>query len=205
MLKTTLLPLILFPIYTLSIPPPSTIRTIAPPDGKSLVLGNGTIIPVGISDMGDHNTYFGLRRIVNITVNAPNGTTIASVIEGKLEDCRLFPGVKVTTLAKVDQEGTYTARWNITYAITTSPEQINTTSCGPEPLSFQNFTLESTFKVTLSGAAAESVTVAEGTATRTLSSQPTGSVNGGLATMRASQCAVVIIMIMFAGVLASVF
>ncbi|KAK1226631.1 hypothetical protein PQX77_010390 [Marasmius sp. AFHP31] len=68
------------------------------------------------------------------------------------------------------------AHWSITYGITSDSSQIiSDETCGPGPLSFQNFTIEHKFDVVLNGND-ESKEVPEETATRELGAQPTGSV-----------------------------
>ncbi|KAL0580541.1 hypothetical protein V5O48_001445 [Marasmius crinis-equi] len=164
---------------TLAISPPSSITVIIPVSSRTSGISNGTRLPLGISDRtNDNNTYWGLHRVVNVSVTYPNGTSRGLVALGSLNDrqCRIFPGSKVTSSIKADQNGTYKAQWDITYGISSTPSQIDETSknCGPEPLSFQNFTLEHTFDVNLNGSA--NGDVPEATETKMLGSEPTGEV-----------------------------
>ncbi|KAJ8080931.1 hypothetical protein PM082_017766 [Marasmius tenuissimus] len=111
-------------------------------------------------------------------MTAPNGTMIMDSTLGSLQDCRLYPGTRGAGFAAVHQEGTYTGRWNITYAIANSPDLC--TRDESVSLSLQNFTLEHSFEVHLSGEATGSPAQArslETTITRSLGSQPTGEVS----------------------------
>ncbi|KAL0580539.1 hypothetical protein V5O48_001443 [Marasmius crinis-equi] len=115
-------------------------------------------------------------------------------------------------MARVDQNGSYKARWDITYGITTSPDQINEAerNCGPEPLSTQTFTLEHDFEVRLSENG--SAVIVYSYERRTLGSQPTGDVsprkNGGMSSGAAGIKEVCLFMILamtsMGGLLASV-
>ena len=80
----------------------------------------------------------------------------------------------------------YTAHWNVTYGITTNASEIVPgESCGPRPLSFQNFTIDYNFDVTLSGDN-ESGEVPPETDIRELGAEPTGSVNPNPTNVRTS-------------------
>ncbi|KAJ8091082.1 hypothetical protein AAF712_007679 [Marasmius tenuissimus] len=181
-LSITVLAFLLPSVLTIS--PPSSINIVHPSSSRTSGIGNGTLLPFGISDTfnDDNNIYWGLWRLVNISVTLPNGTISPVLGVGTLDleksdkQCRIFPGSKYVGRLRADQNGSYTAHWAVTYGITPDSSQIvSGESCGPGPLSHQNFTIEHRFDVVLNGND-ESKEVPEETATRELGAQPTGSV-----------------------------
>ncbi|KAL0580542.1 hypothetical protein V5O48_001446 [Marasmius crinis-equi] len=172
-----LLPTFFLTNQVLAVSPPSSLVIVIPSNTSGI--GNGTNLPLGMADgISDRNIYWGLHRLVKVSVTYPNGTNRPVVGIGSLDDpteCRTFPGTAEWGFFGADQNGGHKARWDITYGISTSPSQIDeaTQNCGPEPLSLQNFTLEHAFEVSLTGDTPGDVPVA--TETRPLGSQPTGN------------------------------
>ncbi|KAL0578580.1 hypothetical protein V5O48_003430 [Marasmius crinis-equi] len=169
MLFMRLLLTILLPLYTLSVSPPSSIGLITPNEDQAKGgIGNGTRLPFGVYDL-NVNKYAGLGREVRTSVTYPNGTTRLVDLYGVLKNCTLLLPSRSVGHAIANQDGRYTGHWNITYAMSTSP---NESESG-------NFTLEQTIEVRLNGTTATgspTPTVAEAFAMRDLGSQPTGSV-----------------------------
>ncbi|KAL0580543.1 hypothetical protein V5O48_001447 [Marasmius crinis-equi] len=167
----------------LAVSPPSSLAIIIPKLPSSGI-NIGTVIPLGFSDEDkDNNTYWGLHRIVNVTVTYPNGMNRTIARFGSFNDsstgCQVFPGNKLAGTFQADQNGTYTAQWNITYGISSTPSQINKTSnnCGPGPLSFQSFILE--YKFDVNGTRTlPALKLPQATETRNFGSEVTGEVGG---------------------------
>ncbi|KAJ8073969.1 hypothetical protein PM082_012257 [Marasmius tenuissimus] len=187
LLTLSLLILSLFDSYSAqTVSPPSSVRLILPDLSRTLV-GPDTLLPIGFAELDqDNNTYWGLRRYVNVSVTYPNGTYRGVIGIGSSDfrralDCRRYPGGGYIGYARA-VNGSFTAHWNITYAISADTSQaVVGESCGSGPLSFQNYTLEHTFDVLISDrpeqAAPASTATAEETYLRTeLGTRPTGSV-----------------------------
>ncbi|KAL0062833.1 hypothetical protein AAF712_010288 [Marasmius tenuissimus] len=162
-----------------TIPPPSSLRLILP--DLSPPIGPGALLPIGLlgSDQ-DHNTYWGLRSFVNVSVTYPNGTYTRIITDFERAECRIYPSfAALSSVPAVN--GRFTAQWNITYAMNADTSQaIVGESCGSGPLSFQNFTLEHTFEVHIDEpeqTGPRPASVVNMTFLRTeLGTQPTGSV-----------------------------
>ncbi|KAJ8074083.1 hypothetical protein PM082_012375 [Marasmius tenuissimus] len=190
LLTISLLILSLFNSYSAqTVSPPSSVRLILP--DLSRTLGPGTLLPIGFAELDqDNNTYWGLRRYVNVSVTYPNGTHRGVVGIGSSDferaECRIYPSTGGSgfayavngrqVVASMIKEG---AHWNITYAMSADTSQaVVGESCGSGPLSFQNYTLEHTFDVLIDGPERSApASTAQRTILRTeLGTQPTGSV-----------------------------
>ncbi|KAJ8073986.1 hypothetical protein PM082_012275 [Marasmius tenuissimus] len=77
-----------------TISPPSSVRLVLPDLSRNI--GPGTLLPIGFAESDqDNNTYWGLRRFVNISVTYPNGTyrNLLGIGSSDFEkaQCRIFP------------------------------------------------------------------------------------------------------------------
>lgn len=68
----------------------------------------------------------------------------------------------------------YTFQWNVTYGVSSSPSEANSTNlCGPGPFSYQSWVLNKTLTASVMG---PDVGILETTVTSSLPTEPTGKV-----------------------------
>ncbi|KAJ8074000.1 hypothetical protein PM082_012289 [Marasmius tenuissimus] len=141
-------------------------------------IGPDTRLPIGLFESSENNnTYWGLRRYVNISVTYPNGThrPLLGIGDASFVQCVGFSSGGGWGYANA-VNGSFTAQWDVFYAMSADTSQIVVgESCGSGPLSFQNFTLKHTFDV-LIDSQNKSPDVPRTLLRTVLGTQPTGSV-----------------------------
>ncbi|KAF9071284.1 hypothetical protein BDP27DRAFT_524872 [Rhodocollybia butyracea] len=124
-----------------AISPPSSVELVFPIVDHIPVPNNITIGTAGF-DVGNAKEYVGLSSDVSISVTYPNSTSkLLLAVSG----CGAGPGGSTGTFL-MDQEGTYTFVWNVTFGISSDPSQVNssTSACGPGPFSYQSLFVNKT-------------------------------------------------------------
>jgi len=154
--------------------PPSTVVLIGPPPEAEYLFNSS--VGVGFIDIGN-GTYTGMFRNVSLYASYPNGTNFP-LMSIFTTDCSTenFGRQASTTSFHADSEGQMAVHWNVTYGVSSVPAQSNKSYCGPGPLSFQSFILNSTITVKSKLNSTVNGDMLPVTVTTTLPTVPTGQV-----------------------------
>ncbi|KAF9071277.1 hypothetical protein BDP27DRAFT_1446377 [Rhodocollybia butyracea] len=159
----------------------SGIQAIAPPSALGLVFPADPVhvpstIDIGSSGFtgGNPREYVNMFVDLNISIICPNSTSKFLIATVGCGGGSSFGGGTAHFL--VDQEGTYTILWNVTYGIPFVPYEANSTTsdCNPGPFSYQSLVLNKTF--TASGPSTSGANIEVTTVTSSFATVPTGQV-----------------------------